>query len=88
MLQMLQFFRSNQQLSNNGIKQTILGALYRSVTGVQYNKLLRGFSNGRMVVPPGIKPPVSIAKLECQYMLLFGRKNLGGKTGLCCHFLR
>ena len=50
--------------------------------GVQYSVLWRGFSNGRLVVPPELKPPVSRAKLKRKFMLLLGRKSLGGKTGV------
>ena len=40
-------------------------------------RIMTWLRNGELVVPPELKPPVSRAKLEWQFMLLFGRKNLG-----------
>ena len=67
----------NEHLSNKGIKQTTnsrrIVLIYWSVTGVQYSVLWLGFSNRRLVIPPG-------TKLGQQLLLLFCWKNLGGKT--------
>ena len=77
-------FRPNQHLSNKGIKHTInyrrIILIYWSVTGVQYSVLWLGFSNRRLVIPPG-------TKLGQQLLLLFCWKNLGGKTDSVAIFL-
>ena len=70
-------FRPNQHLSNKGIKQT---RNYRRIVligywSVQYNELWRGFSNRRLVVPPGLKPPVSIAKIGMTIFASFWQKK-------------
>ena len=53
---------------------------------VQYSVLWRGFSNRRRVVSRGLKPSVSSAKLEWQFLHLFARKNPGDKIGFHRHF--
>ena len=70
-------FRPNQHLSNKGIKQKINSRriVLISYWSTQHSELWRGFSNGRLVVPPGLKLPVSIAKLEWQLLASFPQEK-------------